>query len=295
MSPIAGLGLWLAVVLGVTTLAASRTGSRVGVLLSALALPLPLWVNAEPAARVMLAYGFLVPFLRAISFAATPVGGFQRRWASIGCAYAFVDSSHAVRVRKHWNSTAARHLVVAMAVLVLMTLAWLALDRLPDALRIGLRSLCALVLFLTLGELAEHGPSLIAGLVGYQLPSRFRQPFRSPSVGEFWGRRWNAMMEHWLRDHCYRALAGRFPRLAILMTFAASAAIHAYIALAVDLRSALLWGAFFLAQPFVITIEHALKLHHWPHWAGVLWTYAWFAALVPLLVIPMAPILGASF
>ena len=295
MSPIAGLGIGLAVLLAVTALASSRTGARVALLLTAVSLPLPLWVNAHPGVRVMLAFAFLVPFLCATSFASTPIGGFRRRWAFIVCTYAFVDASRAVRVGRHWNSKAATHLIVATAILVLTALAWLALDPMPNVLRVSLRTLCALVLFLALGEVAEHGPSLVAGLIGFQLPPRFRQPFRSQSVGEFWGKRWNGMMEHWLRDHCYRALAGHSPRFALWMTFAASAAIHAYIALAVDLRSALLWGAFFLAQPFAIGIEHVLKVHRWPPLAGVFWTYAWFAVLVPLLVLPMLPFFGASY
>jgi alginate O-acetyltransferase complex protein AlgI len=44
-------------------------------------------------------------------------------------------------------------------------------------------------------------------LLGYRLPSNFRQPMFAPTLQEFW-RRWHVTLSRWLRDYLYRPLGG---------------------------------------------------------------------------------------
>ena len=53
-----------------------------------------------------------------------------------------------------------------------------------------------------------------AALLGVQLPTNFRGPYRSDSVADFW-RRWHITLSNWLKDYLYIPLGGNrkgFPR-----------------------------------------------------------------------------------
>jgi alginate O-acetyltransferase complex protein AlgI len=47
----------------------------------------------------------------------------------------------------------------------------------------------------------------VAGLLGYQFPQNFDQPYRALTVQEFW-RRWHITLSSWLRDYLYIRLGG---------------------------------------------------------------------------------------
>ncbi len=47
----------------------------------------------------------------------------------------------------------------------------------------------------------------IAGLLGYQFPENFNQPYRAKSLQEFW-RRWHISLSSWLRDYLFISLGG---------------------------------------------------------------------------------------
>ena len=47
----------------------------------------------------------------------------------------------------------------------------------------------------------------LAALLGYRFPHNFDQPYRAPSLREFW-RRWHISLSTWLRDYLYKPLGG---------------------------------------------------------------------------------------
>jgi hypothetical protein len=57
------------------------------------------------------------------------------------------------------------------------------------------------------------------------IPSSHEQPWRSHTLAEFWGQRWNRLFSDWFRQVCFRPLRGR-PGLGLVIAFAASGVIH---------------------------------------------------------------------
>lgn len=47
----------------------------------------------------------------------------------------------------------------------------------------------------------------VAGLLGYEFPQNFNQPYRATSLQDFW-RRWHITLSTWLRDYLYIPLGG---------------------------------------------------------------------------------------
>lgn len=47
----------------------------------------------------------------------------------------------------------------------------------------------------------------LAALLGYRFPRNFNQPYRAPSLQDFW-RRWHISLSSWLRDYLYISLGG---------------------------------------------------------------------------------------
>ena len=57
------------------------------------------------------------------------------------------------------------------------------------------------------------------------IPSAHEQPWRSHTLAEFWGRRWNRPFSDWFRHVCFRPLR-RMPSLGLVLAFAASGVVH---------------------------------------------------------------------
>jgi D-alanyl-lipoteichoic acid acyltransferase DltB (MBOAT superfamily) len=47
----------------------------------------------------------------------------------------------------------------------------------------------------------------VAGLLGFRFPINFNQPYRAPTLQDFW-RRWHISLSNWLRDYLYKPLGG---------------------------------------------------------------------------------------
>lgn len=47
----------------------------------------------------------------------------------------------------------------------------------------------------------------VAGLLGYEFPENFNQPYQSESLSDFW-RRWHISLSSWLRDYVYIPMGG---------------------------------------------------------------------------------------
>ncbi|MBQ7563705.1 MAG: MBOAT family protein [Lachnospiraceae bacterium] len=70
----------------------------------------------------------------------------------------------------------------------------------------------------------------LAGMLGFELPVNFRQPYFASSIKEFWGR-WHISLSTWLRDYVYIPLGGnrcskRRRDLNLLATFLISGLWH---------------------------------------------------------------------
>ncbi|MFO0667049.1 MAG: MBOAT family protein [Polyangiaceae bacterium] len=134
----------------------------------------------------------------------------------------------------------------------------------------------------------------IARLIGFAFGQSWGafhdDPWLSRSLAEFWGKRWNRIVSHWLKSHVYVPAASRTgPVGGVFATFLASAALHFYPTLvSTDLRNACMMGAYFLLQAVLVLVEKSLPDGRWKR------PYA-FAALLgplPLFIFPLLRSLG---
>jgi hypothetical protein len=158
------------------------------------------------------------------------------------------------------------------------------------------------VLEIAVGAAGVHALIVgIAQLFGRPVCGLLDRPFRSTSLGEFWGRRWNRMVQINLVAGFYRPLArtGR-PTLGLVAAFAASGAMHVVAVIGagplrvVALPSAcVLWC--FLGHGVAVLIEQRLGWHErpvgcWPRAIARIRTLLLFLALTPGLIEPFAAV-----
>jgi hypothetical protein len=158
------------------------------------------------------------------------------------------------------------------------------------------------VLEVAVGAAGVHGLLVgIGQLVGRPVRGLLDHPFRSTSLSEFWGRRWNRMVQLNLAAGFYRPLAraGR-PTLGLVAAFAASGAMHAVAVLgAGPLRvvalpiACILWC--FLGHGVAVLIEQRLGWDERPagtRTQAIAWlrTLLLFLALIPGLIEPFAAV-----
>jgi hypothetical protein len=133
--------------------------------------------------------------------------------------------------------------------------------------------------------------------LGLSPPPLHQHPVLSLSLSEFWGRRWNRVVGHWLFTALYRPLALRGkPVLAVLAAFVGSAILHQYFTwAAVGFGWSLIMASFFLLQVPLLLLEAALGQQRWPRPARRAWTVACLLLSSPLFVGPTLVTLSRGF
>lgn len=124
--------------------------------------------------------------------------------------------------------------------------------------------------------------------LGLSPPILHQHPILSLSLAEFWGRRWNRVVGHWLFGALYRpvALRGK-PVLAVAAAFVGSAVLHQYFTwAAIGFDWSLIMASFFLLQVPLVLIEAALGQQRWPRPLRRAWTVALLVLSSPLFVAP---------
>jgi hypothetical protein len=146
----------------------------------------------------------------------------------------------------------------------------------------------ALVVY-ALGEALEGLLRGIFGIMGAETPPLHRDPIAARSLREFWGERWNLVVNRWLRTHCYLPLARRRrPLLGLGLAFLASAALHAwFIGVALGPTMAASMGLYFVIQGLLLVVEGPLRVARWPAPLGRVWMLACTLLPSPLFVEPI--------
>ena len=143
--------------------------------------------------------------------------------------------------------------------------------------------------YLTLPLLPLYGGAittllqLASATTGEILPDHHGHPWRSSSVGDFWGRQWNTWLSDWFRQVIFLPLRRR-PMTATFLTFLFSGVWHeALIALPVYLWTGVatfgLMTAYFLLQFGGMVVERAL-----PRWARRPFFFLVVGGLSPLFL-----------
>lgn len=239
--------------------------------------------DAPFAARVLLAGGFAISFLRLVDLsrekAALPA------WRRVLHATALIEMRRTKRVPPRLHVGGLAHML-AFGVLTAISIA--ALIHVPPSSRV-LSGLAAIAFAYTSFDAITGFVMVFWAALGFDLPLLHNHPIKSRTVAEFWSERWNRTVGAWLRVHCFMPLARRrHPRLGIAAAFAASTALHVYLAWAVfDARGALMWALFFGVQIPIVLAERALRVASWPTPAARLWTVSVMCAASPLFVEPV--------
>lgn len=142
-----------------------------------------------------------------------------------------------------------------------------------------------------------------AGLMGYSVSGLMDHPFGSTSLSEFWGRRWNRVVQSTLADGFFRPLARQgFPTMGLFAAFAASGVFHVLAVLgAGSLRevawpcAGVLWA--FLGHGLAVWIEQRLGWDERPATPSSqaiarARTLLLFLALSPGFIEPLAAVAG---
>jgi D-alanyl-lipoteichoic acid acyltransferase DltB (MBOAT superfamily) len=136
--------------------------------------------------------------------------------------------------------------------------------------------------------------NIVAGVwraLGADTGPLFREPLRSHSLSEFWGRRWNLAFSEMTAVAVYRPLGkviGR--RAALVIAFLSSGLLHE-LAISVPVRAGfglpftyfLIHGALLLGERQLEARGHPVQRHAV---LGRIWTFGWLVLPVPLVFHP---------
>lgn len=243
---------------------------------------------ASLLARAILAAVAFWGFARLIDLAREPRGfGPLRRIAHV---LAIVDSRRLV-----WGSPRldlpglAR--VALMAVLGYMSL-WTAVILAPHHGGLPLRWLAGCVFFYCFAEALAGLLTSGGRLLGAEVPPVQRHPILARSLRDFWGERWNLVVNRWLRQHCFVPLARRgHPGAGLALAFAVSVALHTWIvAAALDIDMVFRTAAFFTLQGALLAVEGPLGVRRWPLAAARTWALGSILVSSPLFIEPLLQI-----
>ena len=287
MSASAVLLILAAEALLVAALSASRIGARIGAVLALLLLPIPAFTAAPPYARALLGSAFFVIAVRALDMVRDAPPGFGRRLLHVVLV---LDSRAAPRARAtSWTDVAAGAAWLAVTAIAVIVI------REPDHFGLARPVVWLIAAAGLVG--AFEALHVLMGFVGGRVfgaavPPVSLQPYRSATLAEFWGQRWNPVVSGILREHCFKPLR-RSPRAALVAAFLGSALVHSYLTLvSLDATMALAAGAFFVAQAPMVFLERKLDVRRWPRAAGLAWTIGVLLLLWPLLAEPIVRLFG---
>lgn len=128
---------------------------------------------------------------------------------------------------------------------------------------------------------------------GYDTPRLMCNPERSRSLREFWGQRWNSVIQNLLKSYVYKPLRRRGYRAAAAasMTFLASGAIHTYPIFVATLspEKAAFMMLYFVIQLILVFFETSIcgeKAHEEAQAIHRVWTLAAVLLPSPLFLLP---------
>ena len=256
-----------------------------------LALLLPVVASIGPLPKALLACMGLLLSVKILQLDHAAAGSVMRRHP-LWHALAPFDIESARAVRPGADRIA---LLEMLAYGVLASIAWLGLSR-PWPMTQGLP---LVPLFLGMGLVYCGMETLTVGLrfahrlAGVEVSAMQRAPILARSIGEFWSERWNRPVSTWLNRYVFRPVTRRHGHvLAMLSTFAISAALHAWLFfVAVGWRAAAMAGSFFLLQGVLVLLEHGLCIQAWPSVARRAWTVGLLLFSSPLFVLPVLQVL----
>ena len=187
-----------------------------------------------------------------------------------------------------WKGT--RHLIMGAVLIVLARLEW-AVCR--DVLNVDTARCVATILLLPGLSLMLHFGffNIVAAFwrfQGFDCRPLFRDPLKSKSLTEFWGRRWNLAFSEMTTIGVYRPTQKCLGKpSATVISFLASGVLHE---LAISLPVKAGFGlplAYFAIQSGLVLLERSLENTRWRigrrDWTNRVWTLGWLLIPLPIL------------
>lgn len=266
--------------------AGSPARRALGLAVSAAGLVAP-WLVPErfPLGRALVALGAAWGLARVVDLARgrVPEAGAVRRLAH---AFLLVDTRTLVRapraVEPRLLGKAALAVAIAAAALGLV-------DASGPGFGPALRWAAAAAFAVATADALDALVRAAFRVTGFTVAPLQRAPLRSTSLREFWGQRWNPVVQGWLSEHVFTPVERRHGATAgTLAAFGASAALHAYLLLAAaGPGPAAAWAVFFVLHGALVLGERRLGVSRWRPGLARAWTLSTLAATAPLFVEPM--------
>jgi membrane bound O-acyltransferase family protein len=138
---------------------------------------------------------------------------------------------------------------------------------------------------------------LVERALGAQPPLLHDHPILSLSLAEFWGRRWNRVVGHWLFATFYRPFArGGRAAAGVTAAFLGSALLHFYFTCAaIGAAWGLVMASFFVLQVPLVLLERKLGQARWPAPWRRIWTIGCLVLTAPLFVEPTLRTLAGGY
>jgi hypothetical protein len=296
LGPVAQIAAWfgtllLTMLLGALAAGPTRLRRLASVPFIVCGLLLPLLGPSPPLLRVLLSMLGLLGALKMLQL------DFEPRWQRHHAAWHGLvpfDVSTARRVPPAFDLRLAAPMLAFSALAFACAFALLRLPANGEGVRYASRMLLGAAMVYSAMEAATLGLLLAHRIAGIAVPPIQALPIAARSVGEFWGKRWNRPVSAWLGEYVFAPLRRRRrPLLGLVLVFAASAAMHAWVFYAGGgVRAAAGVALFFLLQAPWLWLESKLRVARWPALAGHAWTLGWLLLTAPLFVAPVLPGIG---
>ncbi len=273
------------------------TGSRwrrgAAVFVCASALPVAFFVPEEyPTFTAVLALGSLWFTARVIELIQKRghVPAFHRIWHTVG----LVDTLRAKHIARKLDLNALARLAVGLPLFIG---GWAAIHYgshlLSGVPRLLVRWGAGAVFMYVAVEVTVAAVIIAYGLLGIDPRPLHDDPILSKTISEFWNRRWNRAVHHFLKYSVFAPVARRgHIELGLALTFVVSAFIHfAFMLPAVGLYWAGMMASFFLLQIPFVWAERALRVARWPSALSRTWTLTLLLVSSPLFMEPVLQIL----
>ena len=220
---------------------------------------------------------------------------FGRRVAHAQCSFHDIRRAEAAPRRDALNLLPLVALDVGLLAALLQTIGVLtdaARCPLPSGLVLHYAQALAggLYAMLSLGLFGHVLQLQFLGLAGLRLPALMRRPELATTLQDFWGHRWNTVVQAMLADNIYRPLRrlGAPRAVAVVAAFGASGSVHTYplFVAGLGLTDGSMMMAYFISQAALLLTESALGLRSW------FWVLAAVVGPAPLVVMPVYRMLG---
>ncbi|MFY0541896.1 MBOAT family protein [Nannocystis pusilla] len=239
----------------------------------------------SPFLRALLAAAAFWGFARLIDLAREPREfGPLRRVVHV---LAIVDSRRCEWVPPRFDVAVWSQTAVAAAFMYMSL--WTGVVLAPHHGGLPLRWLAGCAFIYAFAETAAGLLEGIGRLLGARVPPVQRHPILARSLRDFWGERWNLVVNRWLRQHCFVPLARRgHAGAGLALAFAVSVALHTWIvAASLDLDMVLRTAAFFSLQGVLLAVEGPLRVRRWPLPLARAWALGGTILPSPLFTEPM--------